>query len=188
MTRLLALLLALSPALVLAQAPRLDAIPDGGQVVYRLPNGAALATFTVRINADGTYVMEHRPEDRLDGPPQETHLYSADGNILKRRFADGVEMTYRPHNCVRTPGTCRYTAVFASGGTRDYERVNTALPDGAIRSRLYSLGEDGARRLKQEFFYTFAEDGLLQRAERRDANGAVLWAREATRLWDAPRP
>ena len=182
---LLALLLLATPAA--AQTVDPAAIPEGGQVIYHLATGAPLATSTFRDLDQPLYTVEYRKGDRLEGPPDEVHLYNPDGNMVIRRFADGSEMTYDPHSCVRTIGTCDYTLIFPSGATRAYRRENTWTQGGMMRSRLIKLDDPDAPTLIDTRYLAFSDDGLVQRGEVRADSGRVTWAREATRLWVDPQ-
>ena len=98
------------------------------------------------------------------------------------RTASGTSYSFTPHNCVRTLGTCDYLHVFATGATRPYRRVTEVGPDGMWESRRYRI-KDGEPVFIDAWFLSFAEDGLVERAERRNEAGEVTWGRTAERLW-----
>ena len=182
MTRLIAALLSLMPALATAQHIDLSAIPDGGQIIHRHDSGVPLGTFTFHHDGSGAYTVDFRKDDRLDGPVDETHFYDASGNMTQVRYASGKSLHYRPHNCARTLGECDYTMLFASGAKRHFRRVGTIGEDGLFESRLYRV-EDGEVSFREAWYMRFSSEGLVARAERRDESGKVTWGSGAERLW-----
>ena len=128
---LLAVILLAAPfggaALAQTIGPKFDAIPDGFAVVYRLSGGAVTSAVYEGWTDAGYRVTVHRGDRGRAGAVLDTRFYDRSGNLLRYETPNET-WTYKPHDCSRVIGRCRYTAHNETTGqsfrwSRDTRRV-----------------------------------------------------------------
>lgn len=64
------------------------------------------------------------------GQPEFTTFLDKDGNYVRWVRKDGFQLTFRPHDCTRTPGWCQYTQTGSDGKREVRLRITTATRTG----------------------------------------------------------
>lgn len=140
--------LTLLPSLAVAQdiSIRMAEIPAGSWLVM---NEAGRDTSHVFRGKKGRYyVYEMVPGANPNGEVAFTDLRDASGNNVKRTFANGNVVTYKPHNCQRVVGQCSFTESGRKGDGSKYStkmvRVNTPKGKGFTFNQV-AIAADGTQ-------------------------------------------
>lgn len=89
--------------------PNFADMPNGTYVVCRLSGGSITSAVYDGQTAQGYRVSLHSGDQGKAGRLLQTRHHDRSGNITVFETPD-ERWTYRPHNCARTLGTCRYAA------------------------------------------------------------------------------
>ncbi|GGX62587.1 hypothetical protein GCM10007385_34650 [Tateyamaria omphalii] len=111
-------------ALPAAAQPSYDmgALPKGATFTWRAHNGNAKVKV---MGHDGSlFKFRYTRDASLGEPVKVTSWSDSMGNTVKARVPSGT-VTFAPHDCSMTPGTCRYTEKHSRYGTRTFIRTRT---------------------------------------------------------------
>ena len=89
------------------------------------------------------------------GTPAFTTLLDRNGNYIRWARSDGYEVRYRPHDCTRTLGKCRYTEIRPNDDHIKWTRTTIVTPTGF---KFTEIDQSGARQVSGEI--TLDEYGI----------------------------
>lgn len=154
----------------------LGTLPKGATFTWRAHNGNATVKF---MGQNGQLFKFRYTRDASQGEPVKVTSWSDRmGNTVKARVPSGT-VTFTPHDCSMTPGTCRYTEKHSRYGTRTFIR-NRTFKDGIWH---YTVHKDRVAPVTVHEKGTVNIDSYgvaLDRDYQKFENGAVAttgWAR-----------
>ena len=140
--------LTLLPSLALAQdiSIRMADIPAGSW--YMMDDAGRDTTHVFRGKKGRHYIYEMVSGKTTSGQVIFTDLRDASGNNVKRTFANGNVLTFKPHNCQRVVGQCSFTESGRKADGSKYVtkmvRVNTPKGKGFTFKQV-AIASDGTQ-------------------------------------------
>lgn len=118
---------------------KLNKITPGSYVVYKVGQKTATHAFAGKFGR--YYLVEVCEGAGTGGKLIRRDHRSASGEQVKKVFADGKVISFKPHNCQRVVGECRYTEIGPNYQTKML-RINTPTKSG-LSFKQYALSEGG---------------------------------------------
>lgn len=144
---LAAFVFVLSPALAWGQdiSIKMEQIPKGSWFLMDENGQDAMHVF--RGKQGRHYIYDYVPGRNPNAAQHFRDLRDAQGNVVKRTYADGRVVTNTPHNCQRVIGQCAFVESGDNNGQR-YEtkmvRVNTPTGKG-FSFKQVAISKDGTQ-------------------------------------------
>ena len=132
-----------NPAIAQDISVKMSELGIGGYIV--LNAGGKTYTHVIRGKRNGLYVWDAIPgkdPNRKKGASRT--LKDAKGQTVKWTLPDGKIVRFKPHNCQRTVGECRFEEIGPDYKTRML-RINTPVK-GGLEFKQYALKRDGSRQ------------------------------------------
>lgn len=110
---------------------RMTEIGIGSTVVMVNSEGQSF-THVHHGRKDGLYELRSFEGRNRSGTYLGSIFMDAKGQIVRQVAPNGDVIEFRPHRCMRTEGTCRYTRVAADGSREERVRITTPTEDGFL--------------------------------------------------------
>lgn len=109
---------------------QMERMRAGSVITIQAHTGAVYSHHMIGESRPNEFVYETRLGTSASGPLVWVHYADAHGNLTRSVNAQGDPITWTPHRCNRTLGSCSYLEVRADGVQQPYTRVTTPFVGG----------------------------------------------------------